>query len=102
MCFPTNYLDKASKFAYAEDILPFQLKGYLVVYEACTVVSQLLNAYKTQREGNSQSLRSRHTRISDCQKETTSEQSLPVRKLIQTSFHFYFLHVKVAFTILLV
>ena len=42
---------------------------------------------------------SRHTRIPDRQKETTSEQSLPVCKLIQTSFQLYILHIKAAFTI---
>ena len=70
----------------------------LVVYEASTVVSQLLNACKTQREGTSQSLRRVATPIFQ-----TAEKKPPQSKvylcgsLVQPSFHFYFL-CKAAFT----
>ena len=64
MFFLTNSLDKASKLLF---IFVRVCRGYtpfltqkdrllLVVYEACTVVFQLINACKTRREGNSQSL----------------------------------------------
>ena len=64
--FPKTSLDKASKLLFifvhvCQGYAPFPTKRrdrlFLVVYKACTVVSQLLNACKTRTEGNSQSLR---------------------------------------------
>ena len=53
--FSTNYLDKASKLLFIfvrvrRGYAPFPTRGnklFLVVYEACTVVFQLLNTCKT-------------------------------------------------------
>ena len=59
--FPTNSLDKASKLLFIfvcvlSGYSPFQIQRdrlFLVVYEGCIIVFQVLNACKTQREGNS-------------------------------------------------
>ena len=51
---------------------------FLVVYEACTVISQLLNACKTQWEGSSQSLR----RVTTPMFQTT-EKKPPQSKVYQ-------------------
>ena len=93
--FPTNSLDKASKLLFIfirihREYAPFPTQRdrlFLVVYEACTVVFQLLNACKTQREGNSQSLRRVATPVfQTAAKETISEQSLPLCNFILLNF----------------
>ena len=54
---------------------------FLVDYEACTAVFSVAKRLKTSRGRLFiKSEESRHTRISDFQKETTSEQSLPVQE----------------------
>ena len=95
--FSTNSHNKASKllsilFALCRRYTQFPFRRdrlFLVVYEACTIVFQLLNACKTRREGNSQSLRRVATPIFQ-----TTEKKPPQSKVylcIQTSFNFYFL-----------
>ena len=98
--FPTNYLNKASELLFIfvrvrRGYTPFPTRRdrlFLVVCEASTVVSQLLNACKTRREGNSQSLRRLATPVFQ-----TAEKKPPQSKvylcgsLVQTSFCFYFL-----------
>ena len=98
--FPTNSLDKASKLLsifvrVSRGYAPFPTRRdrlFLVVYEACTVVFQLLNACKTRREGNSRNRRKVTTPVFQ-----TAEKKPPQSKvylcgsLLQTSFNFYFL-----------
>ena len=98
--FPTNSLDKASELLFifirvCRGCTPFPTRRdrlFLVVYEASTVVSQLLNTCKTRRNSNSQNLRRVATPVFQ-----TAEKKPPQSKvylcgsLVQPSFCFYFL-----------
>ena len=96
--FPQILLSKpqsCSSFSIGDMSLSiWRVRLFLVVYEACTFVFQLLNVCKTQRESNSQSLR----RVATPVFQTVDKKKPPQSKvylcgsLIQTSFRFYLLH----------
>ena len=96
--FPTNSLDKASGLFFifvriCRRYAPFPTRRdrlFLVVYEASIVVSQLLNACKTRREGNSQSLRRLTTPIfQTAEKKPPQSKVYLCRRLVQPSICFY-------------
>ena len=98
--YPANSLDKALELLFifvcvCTGYTPFPTQRdrlFLVVYKASTVVSQLLNACKTQREGNSQSLRRLSTPVFQTTKKKPPQSKVYLcESLLQSSFCFYFL-----------
>ena len=81
-------------FAYIRDT-PLSTRRdrlFLVAYEACTIVFQLLNTCKIQRQGNSQSVRRAAAPVfQTAEKKPPQSKVYLCRSLIQTLFHLYFL-----------
>ena len=104
-CFIVVYcafpLDKATRLHYIFACIsmghalfqpPLGDRLFLVVYEACTIVLQLLNTCKTQREDSSQSLRRVTISIFQTTKMKPPQSKVYLcRSFMQTLFSIYFI-----------